>query len=120
MKDVLKPYFDWIQDPKVVLSEGLKVVGLTSAYSKTDSELLEVYREKLHRELEEQCYALLDLVFDHFIWQNEQTYEQVRKAILTPLASDENNYESAIKGLTIGRTSTAGPKRRKFTQNPNR
>jgi len=31
--------FDWIQNPEVVLSEGLKAVSLNSAYLKTNSEL---------------------------------------------------------------------------------
>jgi len=65
-----------------------------------------------YRGLEKQHYALLDLLVPaHFIWQintkwimikrrptHEQTYEEVRKPILTPQPNDEYDYLTALKG----------------------
>jgi len=62
--------------------------------------------------LKKQYHPLLALLVpSHFIWQvntmwimikqrpaDDQTYEQVRKAILTPQPNDEYDYETAIKG----------------------
>jgi len=115
--------FDWIQDPEVVLSEKLAAIGLDSEYLKKDSELFEVHRKKLYRGLEEQYHALLDfLTSEHYVWQtntmwimlkrrptNENTYDQTRKAILTPQSNDEYDYETAIKGPTITGQNQEGP-----------
>jgi len=104
--------FDWIQDPGVVLSERLKDVGLDFDYIKTYLELFEVYRKKLYRNLEAKYRPLIELVVPaHFSWQintmwtmikcrltGDQTYEQVRKAILTPQPNDEYDELSVLKG----------------------
>jgi len=115
--------FDWVQDPEVVLNEKLKTVDLTSEYLETDLELFKVFHDKLYRSLERKYRPLLDLVVPaHFIWQtntmwimlkrrpiNENTYDQTRKAILTPQPNDEYDYESSIKGPNIKGQNTPGP-----------
>ena len=79
---------------------------------KTDPELFETYRKQLCRRLKKQYQPLLALLVPaHFIWQvdtmwimikqrptDDQTYEQGRKAILTPQPNDEYDYETAMKG----------------------
>jgi len=101
-----------MQDSEVVLSEVLKTIGLDSDHLKTNPELFEIYRKKLYRRLKKQFHPLLDLLVPaHFIWQvntmwimikqrptDDQTYEQVRKAILTPQPNDEYDYKTAMKG----------------------
>ena len=62
------------------------------------------------------------LVLAYFIWQvntmwivikqrptDDATYEQVRKAILTPQPNDEYDYETAMEGSKIIGHDKAGP-----------
>ena len=95
--------FDWTQDPKVVLNETLKTVGLEYEYLETDLELFRVFHQKLYRNLERRYHPLLDLVVPaHFRWQmtvmwflikcrpiNASTYDYVRRAMLTLLTNTE-------------------------------
>jgi len=106
---------NWMLDPEVVLSEALKTIGLDSDHLTTNPELFENYRKQLSRCLKKQYHPLLaPLVPAHFTWQvytmwitikqrltDDQTYEQVRKAILTPQPNDEYNYERAMEGPKI-------------------
>jgi len=114
---------NWIQDPEVALSEALKTIGLDSDYLKTNPELLEIYRKKLYRRLNKRYHPLLALLVPaYFTWQtntmwimikqrptDDQTYEQVRKAILTPQPNGEYDYETAMKGPKIIGHHKAGP-----------
>ena len=102
---------NWMQDPEVVLNEAIKTIDLDSDYLRTNPELFEIYRKQLYRCLKKQYHSLLALlVLAHFIWQvntmwimikqrptDDQTYEQVRKAILTLQPNDEYDYETTMK-----------------------
>jgi len=91
-------HFTWVQDPKVVLNEKLKIVGLESVYLETDLELFKVFHKNLHWNLERKYCPLLDLVVPaHFRWQttvlwllmkcrptNGSTYDLARRTILIP------------------------------------
>jgi len=114
---------NWMQDPEVVLSEALKTIGLDSDQLTTNPELFEIYRRQLYRRLKKQYHLLLALlVLAYFIWQvntmwivikqrptDDATYEQVRKAILTPQPNDEYDYETAMEGSKIIGHDKAGP-----------
>jgi len=101
-----------IQDPEVVLTKELKTVGLDSDYLKSNPELFDVFRRNLYRRLARRFHELVELIVSaHFIWQintmlimikrrltDDKTYEQVRKAILTPQSNGEYDYLTALKG----------------------
>jgi len=115
--------FNWMQDPEVVLSEALKTIDLDLDYLKTNPELFEIYRRQLYRRLNKRYHPLLTLLVPaHFSWQDntmwimikqrptdDQTYEEVQKAILTPQPNDEYDYETAIKGPSTTGQNKAGP-----------
>jgi len=115
--------YNWMQDPEVVLSEALKTIILDSDYLKTNPELCAIYRKQLYRRFKKQYHPLLALLIPaHFIWQvntmwimikqrptDDQTYEQARKAILTPQPNDEYDYKTAIKGPSTTGQNKAGP-----------
>jgi len=81
-----------------VLDKKLQTIGLKSDYLKKDPGLFEVFRKQLYRRLNKRCYGLLDFIVPaNFICQieimrytmkgkprNEQTYEQIKRAITTP------------------------------------
>jgi len=83
-----------------------------SDYVKTDLELFEVYGKKLYRGLEVKYHPLIDLVVPahcscqiNTMWimikcrpTDDQIFEQVRKANLTPQPNDEYDYLSALRG----------------------
>jgi len=86
---------------------------ICSYYLKTDPELFVGYCRKLYRGLEVEYHQLLDLVVSaHFRWQtntmflmikcgptDEQTYEQICKAILTSQPNDKCDYINTVTGL---------------------
>jgi len=90
--------FNWFQNPVVVLDKKLKTIGLNSDYFTKDLGLFEVFRKRLYRRLNKRYRGLLDFIVPaHFIDQieimwymvrgkprNEQTYEQMKRAITTP------------------------------------
>jgi len=112
-----------MQDPEVVLSEALKTTDLDLDFLKTNPELFEMYRRRLYHCLNKRYHPLLTLLVPvHFGWQvntmwimikqrptDDQTYEQVRKAILTPQPNNEYDYETAIKGPSATGQNKAGP-----------
>jgi len=114
---------NWMPDPEVVLREALKAIGSGSDHLTTNPELFEIYRRQLYRRLKKQYHPLLALLVPvHFIWQvnttwimikqrptDDQTYEQVRKAILTPQPNDKYDYETAMEGPKIIGHHKAGP-----------
>jgi len=137
-------HFNWMQDPEVVLSEALKSIDLDSDYLKTKPELFEIHHRQLHRRFKKRYRPLITLLVPaHFIWQvntmwimikqrptDDQTYEEVRKAILTTQPNDEYDYKTAIKGPNITGQNKAGPDtlrlleheliNQSFIQHPNR
>jgi len=90
--------FNWFQNPVVVLDKKLKTIGLISVYLTKDLGVFEVFRKRLYRRLNKRYHGLLDFIVPaHFINQieimwymvrgkprNEQTYEQIKRAITTP------------------------------------
>jgi len=90
---------------------------------KTNPELFEIYRIQLYCRLNKRYHPLLTLlVFAHFSWQvntmwimikqrptDDQSYEEVRKAILIPQPNEEYDYETAIKGPSTTGQNKAGP-----------
>jgi len=110
--------FNWIRNPKVVLSEKLQTVGLKSDYLKNDQELFEVFRKKLYRRLNKRYQGLLDLMVPaHFIRQTKimwsmlkrrprdgQTYEQIRKAIATPQFRKPPASRTVVEKFVVGIT----------------
>jgi len=90
--------FNWVQNLEVVLDKKLQTIGVNPDYLKMDPGLFEVFRKQLYRRLNKRYYGLLDFIVPaHFICQidimwymlkgkprNEQTYEQMKRAITTP------------------------------------
>ena len=90
--------FNWVQNPTVALDKKLQTIGLSSDYLKKDPGLFEVFGKRLYRRLNKRYFGLLDFIVpSNFICQiesmwymlkdkpkNEQTYEQIKRAITTP------------------------------------
>ena len=69
-KAIRSLYFNWFQNPEVILNEKLQTVGLNSGYLKDDTELFEVFRRKLYRRLNKRYHGLLNFIIPvYFIWQ---------------------------------------------------